>query len=188
MSLWVFWIAVLLVLGTAHFAEGYPLSMFGFEWSQKTLRTRLIEWILTTIAAVAIGSVIIFFSQYVRMRLTNTPAPASIEKIKEFPGWVLIPAWITGSFTEEVLFRSYPIERLTRLTGNRWLAGLITVVAFTVLHLFGWDWIHVLTVVLPAAIMFTLFYLWRRNLALNVMVHAILNAPLLLLPLLAPYL
>jgi membrane protease YdiL (CAAX protease family) len=187
-SLWVFWIAVLIVLGIAHFAEGYPLATFGFHWSQKTLRTRLIEWILTTLAAVVTGSVIIFFSQYVRMLLTNAPAPAGIELIRRFPAWVLIPAWVTGAFTEEVLFRSYPIERLTQLTGNRWLASLITIVAFSGLHLFGWDWIHVLTVVLPAAIMLTLFYLWRRNLALNVMIHAILNAPLLLVPLLARYL
>jgi membrane protease YdiL (CAAX protease family) len=187
-SLWVFWIALLLALGIAHFAEGYPLTTFGFQWSQKTLRTRLIEWILTTLAAVVTGSVIIFFSQYVRMLLTDVPAPASIERLKDFPAWVLIPAWITGAFTEEVLFRSYPIERLTQLTGKRWLASLITVVAFTMLHLFGWDWIHVLTVVLPGGIMLTLFYLWQRNLALNVMIHAILNVPLLILPLLAPYL
>lgn len=40
-SLWVFWIAVLLALGIAHFAEGYPLATFGFQWSQKTLRSRL---------------------------------------------------------------------------------------------------------------------------------------------------
>ena len=187
-SLWVFWIALLLALGIAHFAEGYPLATFGFQWSQKTLRTRLIEWILTTLAAVVTGSVIIFFSQYVRMLLTNAPDPAGIEQVKNFPIWVLIPAWITGAFTEEVLFRSYPIERLTQLTGNRWLASLVTVVAFTVLHLFGWDWIHVLTVVLPAAIMLTLFYSWRRNLALNVMIHAIMLTPLLVLPLLARYL
>ena len=103
------------------------------------------------------------------------------------PAWVLIPAWITGSFTEEVLFRSYPIERLTQLTGRRWLAALITMVAFTVLHLFGWDWIHVVTAVLPGSIMLTLFYLWQRNLALNVIAHATINAPLLLLPVLAPY-
>jgi membrane protease YdiL (CAAX protease family) len=186
-SLWVFWIAVMLVLGIAHFAEGYPLATFGFQWSQKTLRTRLIEWILTTLAAVVIAGVVIFFSQYVRMLLTNTPAPVSIELVRRLPAWVLIPAWITGSFTEEVLFRSYSIERLTQLTGQRWLASLITIVAFTVLHLFGWDWIHVLTAVLPGGIMLTAFYLWRRNLALNVMIHAIINAPLLLLPLLAPY-
>lgn len=186
-SLWVFWIAILLVLGIAHFAEGYSLATFGFQWSQKTLRNRLIEWIITVLAAVVIGGVIIFFSQYVRMLLTNAPAPASIEVVKRLPAWVLVPAWVTGSFTEEVLFRSYPIERLIHLTGQRWLAGLITLVAFTVLHLFGWDWIHVLTVVFPASIMLTLFYLWRRNLALNVMIHAIMGAPLLLVPLLAPY-
>lgn len=186
-SLWVFWIAVILVLGISHFAEGYPLAAFGFQWSKKTLRTRLIEWILTVLATLVIGSVMVYFSQYVRMILTDVPLPSSIEKIKGFPAWVLIPAWITGAFTEEVLFRSYPIERLTRLTGNQWLAGLISVVAFSALHLFAWDWIHVLTVVLPAGIMLTLFYLWRHNLALNVMIHAILNAPLLLLPLLAPY-
>jgi membrane protease YdiL (CAAX protease family) len=186
-SLGVFWVAVLLALGIAYFAEGYPLATFGFQWSQKTLRTRLIEWILTTVATLVIVSVIIFFSTYVRNLLTKTPAPG-LDAVRLLPAWVLIPAWVTGAFTEEVLFRSYPIERLTQLTGRRWLASLITLLAFTVLHLFGWDWIHVLTAVLPGGIMLTLFYLWRRNLALNVMIHAIMNAPLLLLPLLAPYL
>ena len=186
-SLLVFWAALLLVLGIAYFGEGYPLATFGFAWKQKTLRTRLIEWILTALAAAATGSVIIFFSQYVRLLLTQAPQPASVEQVRNFPFWVLFPAWITGAFTEEVLFRSYPIERLSQLTGNRWLASLIALVAFTALHLFGWDWIHVLTAVLPGAIMLTLYYSWRRNLALNVMIHAIMNVPLLLLPLLAPY-
>lgn len=188
LSLWVFWIAVLVVLGLAHFAEGYPWATFGFQRSQKTLRTRLLEWILTALATLVVGSVVIFFSQYVRMLLTNEPRPNIVEQIKNFPAWVLIPAWVTGAFTEEVLFRSYAIERLTDLTGNRWLASLIAVLAFSGLHLLGWDWIHVLTAVLPGGVLLTLFYLWRRNLALNVMIHGILNVPLLLLPLLAPYL
>lgn len=185
-SLWVFWIAVLLVLGIARFAEGYPLATFGFQFGRKTLRTRLIEWILTTLAAVVVASVIIFFSTYIRNLLTHAPAPG-LEKVRLLPAWVLVPAWITGSFTEEVLFRSYPIERLTQLTGRRWLASLITVAAFVALHLFSWDWIHVLTVVLPGGVMLTLFYLWRRSLWLNVLIHAIINAPLLLLPVLAPF-
>ncbi|MBN1316470.1 MAG: CPBP family intramembrane metalloprotease [Anaerolineales bacterium] len=185
-SLWVFWIAVLLVLGIAHLTEGYPLATFGFQWSRKTLRARLIEWILTTLATVVVASVMIFFSTYVRNLLTDAPAPG-LEMVRLLPAWVLVPAWITGSFTEEVLYRSYPIERLTQLTGQRWLASLITIVAFTGLHLLSWDWIHVLTVVLPGSIMLTLFYLWRRSLALNVLIHAIINAPLLLLPVLATY-
>jgi membrane protease YdiL (CAAX protease family) len=184
-SLWVFWIAMALSLGIAHFAEGYPLATFGFRISHKTLRARLIEWILTTLAALVIASVIIFFSTFVRQRLTDTPPP-SLDLVRLLPAWVLIPAWVTGAFTEEVLFRSYPIERLDQLTGRRWLAALITLLAFTGLHLLAWDWIHVLTVVLPAALMLTLFYLWQRNLALNVLIHAIINAPLLVLPLLAP--
>jgi membrane protease YdiL (CAAX protease family) len=186
MSLWVFWIAMILVLAIAHFAEGYPLATFGFQRSKKTLRARLIEWILTVLAAVVTASVIILFSGYVRGLITNEPAPA-LNTVRMLPAWVLVPAWVTGALTEEVLFRSYPIERLTLMTGRPWLAGLITMLAFTLLHLFGWDWIHVLTVVLPGGIMLTIYYLWRRNLALNVLIHAILNAPLLLLPLLEPY-
>ena len=114
---------------------------------RKTLRARLIEWIFAALAAAVIAIVIISFSGFVRSLLTNEPAPVlSITRI--LPVWVLVPAWITGSFTEEVLFRSYPIERLTQLTGRRWLAGLVTMLAFTLLHLLTWDWIHVLTVVL----------------------------------------
>ena len=183
-SLWVFWVAVVIVLVIAHYGEGYPLSTFGFARTRKTLRARLIEWIVTFLAALVTGIVIITFSTYVRNVLTNAPAPVfSIVNI--LPAWVLIPAWLTGSFTEEVLFRSYPIERLTQLTGKRWLAALITVIAFAFLHWLTWDWIHIFTVVLPASIMVTLFYLWKRNLALNVIIHGVLNAPLLLLPVLA---
>lgn len=185
-SLWVFWIALALALGIAHFIEGYPLAAFGFRREHKPLRARLIEWILTVLAAAVCATLVILFSTYVRGLLTDAPAP-SLAAVRLLPWWVLIPAWITGSFTEEVLFRSYPIERLAQLTGRPWLGALITLAAFTALHLFGWDWIHVLTAVLPGGLALTLFYMWRRNLALNVLIHAVINAPLLLIPLLAPY-
>jgi membrane protease YdiL (CAAX protease family) len=120
-------------------------------------------------------------------RLTNQSPPV-LNVTQILPTWVMIPAWITGSFTEEVLFRSYSVERLTQIVGRRWQAGLITMVAFTPLHLLSWDWIHVLTAVLPGSIMLTLLYLWRQSLAFVVIVHAIILAPLLLLPLFAPYL
>jgi len=185
-SLLVFWVILLVVLGLAHFVEGYPLAVFGFRRSEKTLRARLIEWIIAVLSAAAVAAVIITFSGFVRSRITGAPVPA-LDLIRNLPAWLLIFAWVTGSFTEEVLFRSYPIERLIEMTGKRWLPGLITMLAFTFLHLLSWDWIHVLTVVFPASIMITLLYLWRRSLAFVVLVHAIINAPLLLLPVLAPY-
>jgi len=124
-SLWVFWMAMILVLGITHFVEGYPLSAFGFQRSQKTLQTRLIEWILAVLAASVAGSAIILFSGYVRDLITDELAPL-LSLVRMLPVWVLIPAWITGSFTEEVLFQSYLIGRLTQLMGQRWLATLIT--------------------------------------------------------------
>jgi membrane protease YdiL (CAAX protease family) len=187
LSLGVFWIALLLALSIAHFAEGYPLAAFGFQRSQKTLRARLLEWIGAVLAAVMTAAVIITFSNFVRGLFTDQPAPV-LNVTRILPAWVMIPAWITGSFTEEVLFRSYSIERLAQIVGRRWLAGLITLVAFALLHLLTWDWIHVLTAVLPGSILLTLLYLWRRSLAFVVIVHAVINAPLLLLPLLAPFL
>jgi len=58
---------------------------------------------------------------------------------------------------------------------------------FTLLHLLAWDWIHVVTLVLPAAVGLTGLYMWRRSLMFVVIVHSIINAPLLVLPLIAPY-
>lgn len=136
--------------------------------------------------AFVVALVVFAFSTYVRRLLTNEPTP-TLDTAKLLPMWVMIPAWITGSFAEEVLFRGYAIERLTMLTGRRWLAALITLFTFTILHIFGWDWIHVVTAVLPGGAALTLLYLWRRSLLFVVVVHGIINTPLLLLPLLAPY-
>ena len=156
-------------------------------WSQKTLRARLVEWILAVLTALLVGIILIPTAMYLRSLLTDEP-PAGLDVIQTMPAWVLIPAWITAGLGEELLFRSYPIERLTQMTGRPWLAAVITMLSFTVLQLFGWDWIHVVTLVLPAAILITLVYMWRRSLAFVVITHLILDAPLLILPLLAPYL
>lgn len=44
-SLWVFWIAMALALGIAHFGEGIPLATFGIKRDEMPLRNRLIELI-----------------------------------------------------------------------------------------------------------------------------------------------
>jgi membrane protease YdiL (CAAX protease family) len=97
-------------------------------------------------------------------------------------------AWVTGSFTEEVLFRSYGIERLSMFVNKRWLAGLITASLFTVQHFYGWDWIHILTIILPGAILLTVIYLWRRSLMINVVIHAMFNLPILITAMVLPFL
>lgn len=187
LSIWVFWIAAAVALYISVRIEGIPLATFGIMRNTRSLRYRLIEMIAALILSVFVTIVLLLFSNGVR-GLLNAPANAVFDPANILPFWVMFPAWVTGSFLEELLFRSYPIERLTMLTGNRWLSAAISVFLFIILHLFGWDWIHVLTVVLPGGLLLTGLYLWRRSLWFVVVIHAVINLPLLFLPLLAPYL
>lgn len=186
-SLFVFWIAVALVLAISVFLEGIPLALFGLKRWDKSLRAKLIELILAVIAAFVVGVVLFGVSMLVRTEMTGTARP-EFDPANILPFWMMAFAWVTAAFTEEFLFRSYAIERLTMLTGKRWLAAAIAMLAFGLLHALAWDWIHVLTVVLPGGLLLTLIYLWRRSLLFVVVIHAILNIQLLFLPLIAPYL
>jgi membrane protease YdiL (CAAX protease family) len=186
-SLWVFWIVTLVVLGVSWTHEGLLPSTFGIKRGEMALRGRLIELILAVICGVFLAIVVVFPSQWLREVLNAPPLP-SFNPERVIPFWVAAPAWVTAALFEEVLFRSYPIERLSLLGMPRWVAGCLTLVAFSVLHLLAWDWVHVLTVVLPAGAMLTVFYLWRRSLLFVVVIHGIVNFPLLVLPFIAPYL
>lgn len=48
---------------------------------------------------------------------------------------LLFSLFLTGTFLEEIFYRGYMIERLTSLTEKSWLAGVISWVAFTFVHL-----------------------------------------------------
>lgn len=187
-SLWVMWGAILFVFLMSHFVEGIPISTFGFRRSTKPLRTHLIEMIITVLVAFGLMIVIIPLSSFVREAVTGTTASTTIDPERIPPFWVMLPAWLTAAIGEEILFRSYPIERLDMLMGRRRLGAIIALMLFVVLHGFAWDWIHLLTVVLPFGAVATWLYLWRRSLLLMALFHGIVNIPILLLPILAPYL
>jgi len=187
MSLWVFWIVALVVVGLAWVVEGIPPAVFGIRRGTMPLRARLIELILAVVFGVLVAAVVIIPSGLVREWL-GAPPPPSVDLNRIIPFWVAFPAWVTAAFMEELLFRSYAVERLALLGMRRWVAGAVTVVAFTLLHLLAWDAVHVLTVVFPAGVALTALYLWRRSLLFVVVVHGVINAPLLLFPFIAPYL
>ena len=99
------------------------------------------------------------------------------------PAWLLLVTVLTAGVTEELLFRAYPIERLTRLTGKRWPGALLSLAAFVAIHLQGWNLGHVLGVVLPLGAVMTGLYLWRRNLIFMIITHCVLDLPLVLIAL-----
>jgi membrane protease YdiL (CAAX protease family) len=97
--------------------------------------------------------------------------------------WLLLVGVLTASVTEELLFRAYLIERLTRLTGSRWLGALLSLAAFVAFHLEGWNLGHVVGVVLPLGAVMTCLYLWRRNLLFMIITHLVLDLPIVLIAL-----
>ena len=71
--------------------------------------------------------------------------------------------------TEEILFRGYPIERLLELTRSKWIAALVPGMFFIAGH-YWWGGGQMIVVAFGTVI-FTLFYLWRRDLICCMIAH-----------------
>jgi uncharacterized protein len=87
---------------------------------------------------------------------------------------------------EEVLFRGYSIERLQECSGSAWLAGLISLAAFTAAHLSSWG-APQLIVAGYGGLLLTVLYLWRRNLWANMLAHWIGDCGFIVVPLLSAH-
>jgi membrane protease YdiL (CAAX protease family) len=101
------------------------------------------------------------------------------------PVLLLLLSVLTAGVTEEILYRGYPMERLTELTGNVGIAAVISLVAFVLPHAVGWNLAHVVGVVIPLGIVLTGLYLWQRNLIFNMIVHTLIDLPLVFIALAA---
>jgi membrane protease YdiL (CAAX protease family) len=106
-----------------------------------------------------------------------------------FAGYLLSQPWptrlmlvITAGVFEETAYRGYALERLTSILGSKWAAGAITVLCFAFAHIPAVGLNHILPVFI-VSVFITLLYLWRRDLVLNMVAHATVDAiSLLVLP------
>jgi membrane protease YdiL (CAAX protease family) len=90
------------------------------------------------------------------------------------PLWLQLLVAASAGFTEEVLFRGYAIERVTELTGSRWIGAILPIVVFGAAHAPFWGVGHAIVAGLTG-LWLTLLYLWRRNLWTNITAHALLD-------------
>jgi membrane protease YdiL (CAAX protease family) len=95
-----------------------------------------------------------------------------LTRLASLPVWFRIVLAVTGGAVEETLYRGYAIERLSTLTGKRWLAASISAIAFGLSHIPAWGLGFSLGAALPGGIVMTLFYLWRRDLLANILAHS----------------
>jgi len=170
LALLVFWIPKV---------EGHSLRSIGFEklkWRHLwmgilTYFMLMIAWIGSYFALNAIG-------------LEGLRSLQPMIRKHSFP--ILFSLFLTGTFLEEIFYRGYLIERLTSLTGKHWLAGVISWIAFTFVHLKFFGLGPTLDVgVLSAGLV--ILYLKEQSIWPCILVHGIndafgfLIAPLLML-------
>ena len=169
------WVVLAAALACHLYGDRLPLAAVGLVRP----RFRSILFGLAVGASVYIGLYAIAFVLW-KNGLFEAKAPAA--QILQWPLWLRLFMLITAGVVEEALFRGFAIERLTALTGRRWLAALIALAAFVVAHLPFWGLSAIATPIVGGGF-FTLVYLWRRDLVACMVAHlAVDSVGLLLAP------
>lgn len=125
-----------------------------------------------------VGSMLIPLFYYSMTLIPNTPTGNSIEILSRRTPLFMLASVVTAAFTEEVLFRAYPLERLFELTGNNRWGILLSLGAFVLLHSQSWNLLHIMCIVLPLGILLTIIYLKTKNLLFIILVHLTIDFPL----------
>jgi membrane protease YdiL (CAAX protease family) len=96
------------------------------------------------------------------------------------PAGALLMTFAAKVTWEETAFRGYFIERLTKLTSKLWLAAAASILVSTAWHVPGWGLEGALYRA-DGMLIYTMLYLWRRNLAACVLAHYLHNSVVIML-------
>jgi len=86
-----------------------------------------------------------------------------------------VVAFITlrAGVAEEVFCRGYLLERLTSITGKKWLALCLSVIPFGLLH-YSQGPAGIITTMVGGLIL-SLFYFWKKDLKANIIAHFLVD-------------
>lgn len=169
-SLVVMWVAVL----------GVWLCLTGDNTSNIRFRLRLSKADVAVAVLVCLGCLVLvpLLSVLVTQWLGTTQVSDTAQR---GPVWLIIVGVATAAVTEEVLYRAAPMELLLDSGASQKFAVAAPLVVFIVCHLGNWNLAHIIGVVVPMGLILSLVYLWRRNLLVNMIVHFVVDAPLIVI-------
>jgi len=93
-----------------------------------------------------------------------------LAKLDAYPTWTLVLAVCVGGSCEEILYRGFAIHGIEELSGSTALAAVLPLAVFALAHVPFWGLAPALTTLASGGI-FTLVFLWQRDLAPNVVAH-----------------
>jgi membrane protease YdiL (CAAX protease family) len=169
----VYWALIAAILLYVLKVERRPLASIGLRapaWKEWPLALGMGA---ATLACLA-------FIYYVVFPALHWSENQQLAQLSTIPYWLNCLIVLRAAVSEELLFRGYAMERLQELTGNRFIAGAISLTVFTLDHVGYWGWGHVLVAGVAGAI-FTIFYLWRRNLWACMLAHFVVDGAIFLL-------
>jgi membrane protease YdiL (CAAX protease family) len=158
------WTVALAVLAIVVLWERLPLRSIGF---------RRPSW--TDLGALGITSIAIFVIAGIFSAATGATNDSTPVQIAAVPLGLRIAIFLTAGFCEELMFRAYAIERLTRFTGRLWVSGAIGVALFTLAHVPRYGLQPSLGGVAIIGAGLTALYLWRRNFWVCAAAHAFID-------------
>lgn len=162
----VTWIAlgVLMIVWVVR-VERLPLASIGLRRPGRGTLAWGLATTVVLLATVMLTFAVIAPALDLRQNMTATAG------IVQVPLWLLLLTPIVAGVTEEILYRGYAIERLTFLTGRRWLAGVVAGAAFLLTH-WSWGGLQMIVVAFATVILVGL-YQWRRDLACCMLAHVL---------------
>ena len=157
-----FWLLLLVMILWIYFVEKRTITSIG--WKKLTIKM--------TFVAIGLGLVlfIVFGIANVVIQKLGLELNQEIAKMissKSIP--VLFLLVLRAAVVEEVLYRAYAFERINELTKSKWVAGLVPLIMFMLVHL-SWGIGHLLFIFVAGGLL-TLMYVSKRNLALNIIAH-----------------
>ncbi len=196
-------IGLLVFLGFPYLLQFLNIDLMRFEAGMWTLLALMILWILfvekrtlasigwkkltlkMTFWGIGLGLVIFILFGAITTAIQALGLELNQDMARLIAGQsipVLLLIALRAAVVEEVLYRGFAFERIYDLTRSKWLATLVPVILFTVIHL-SWGVGHLIFVFIAGGI-FMLTYVSKRNLGLVIIAHFVTDViALLVLPL-----
>ncbi|MFC7227983.1 CPBP family intramembrane metalloprotease [Salinirubellus salinus] len=166
------WLLVGVLLGLVVYWEGRGVASIGLRLPT---RTEVAVGLGAGLGAVVLGLLV----TGVAVVTLNLDQPETLSAISRLSLPIQLAIVGTAVVVEEILWRGYPIERLTELTGHLWVGAAISGVVFLAVHYPAWGLVGaipqaVFTVVLVGV------YVWSRNVVASMLTHGVINVVMVL--------
>jgi membrane protease YdiL (CAAX protease family) len=143
--------------------EHLPMRSIGLG-TARWWKSILWGFVIAIVSAVAVGA-LAYLTGY-----GNGPGSAAFEKL---PLWLITAIVLRAGLVEELFYRGYAIERLRMIGLGRFWSVAIPLVIFSLGHWSGGA--ANILIAFAAGLILTGFYLWRRDLAANMIGHGLVD-------------